>query len=592
MIVSMRKVLIASRRSDHDALLRALGRLGVVHLVPVEQAAAVADEQTMAGIDHAHRALQILAAHHPHGDAPHMPADKAVEEALRIHRQTSERQNRLGLLHRRILELKMWGDVRLEQFQALRQAGLNVTVISVEAKDLADVRGDLVQPIGDIHGGQALVAVVSRGGELQLPESAQVHELPAQDRPSLQAEAAGLHEAIQADRRELGQLVHLTHAIEEQLTNLQRQADYTVASRSMLTSEDITALQGWAPAEKAAGLAADLAAKGLDCACQSFEPTEDDEPPTLIKYPRWVRPIKGLFDIMGTVCGYKEFDVSAPFMLALPVFAAMLIGDGGYGLVILLGLGLLHKKAAPALGRDFVNLLMIVGAATFIWGCLTGSFFGFSLIKSPLIPVNMSDESQQLVMRISFFLGAIHLSLAQLWQAVRLFPNIRFLGKVGWAIFVWGMLGVVLQLVAGIDTFTSAWPYLYFLVAGAAMAILFAHPSRNPLKWLGYGIADFPLSGISTFSDVTSYVRLMAVGLASGVLASSFNTMAMEVGFWPVTIVIMILGHALNLALCLIALFAHGVRLNMLEFSNNLGMQWTGYAYQPFEQPMRREKQR
>jgi len=74
----------------------------------------------------------------------------------------------------------------------------------------------------------------------------------------------------------------------------------------------------------------------------------------------------------------------------------------------------------------------------------------------------------------------------------------------------------------------------------------------------------------------------MAVGLASSVLAVSFNEMALEAGFLPVTILVLVLGHGLNIGLAMIAMFAHGVRLNMLEFCNNLGMEWAGYPYKPF----------
>jgi V/A-type H+-transporting ATPase subunit I len=90
-----------------------------------------------------------------------------------------------------------------------------------------------------------------------------------------------------------------------------------------------------------------------------------------------------------------------------------------------------------------------------------------------------------------------------------------------------------------------------------------------------------PLPILGTFSDIMSYVRLMAVGLAGSVLASSFNDLA--VGAGPILMVpILIFGHGLNIGLCLIALFAHGVRLNVLEFSNNFGLEWSGYPYQPF----------
>ena len=129
-------------------------------------------------------------------------------------------------------------------------------------------------------------------------------------------------------------------------------------------------------------------------------------------------------------------------------------------------------------------------------------------------------------------------------------------------------------------TWQTPWPYL--LIAGAVLAIVFASPSANLVKMLGMGLAQFPLSMLSAFSDVISYVRLMAVGLASSVLAVSFNDMALQAGFLPLTILVLVFGHGLNVGLALIAMFAHGVRLNMLEFGSNLGMEWAGYPYRPF----------
>ncbi len=191
-------------------------------------------------------------------------------------------------------------------------------------------------------------------------------------------------------------------------------------------------------------------------------------------------------------------------------------------------------------------------------------------------------------MKISFAMGAIHLSIAQLWQAFALFPNPKYLNRVGWAIFVWGMFGVVRYFILSSPLdMSTPWPYC--LIIGAVMTVLFASPSKNVIKTVALGLADFPLSMLSAFSDVISYVRLMAVGLASGVLASNFNDLASGTGSIIAMVIIMFLGHSLNLGLALIALFAHGVRLNMLEFSNNLGMQWTGYTYEPFAKQITQE---
>ncbi len=92
---------------------------------------------------------------------------------------------------------------------------------------------------------------------------------------------------------------------------------------------------------------------------------------------------------------------------------------------------------------------------------------------------------------------------------------------------------------------------------------------------------------ISAFSDTMSYIRLMAVGLASYYIAFAFNNLAMDVGsggvvMWIPAALILVFAHSLNIILGLIAVFAHGVRLNMLEFSSNAGVQWAGYPYAPF----------
>ena len=95
------------------------------------------------------------------------------------------------------------------------------------------------------------------------------------------------------------------------------------------------------------------------------------------------------------------------------------------------------------------------------------------------------------------------------------------------------------------------------------------------------------LDSISAFSDVISYIRLFAVGLATVAVASSFNSMAAGLGTGVVGIIgsILILGfgHALNLAMAALSVVVHGVRLNVLEFSGHLGMEWTGEKYTPFK---------
>lgn len=579
MIAPMKKVIVVSRAASREELLLALRELGVLHLEPADPLAAAPDE-LLAELSLVRRSRQAIGTVQASGRKPDLEAHAAAEEILAVIRRSEENRNRLSVLAREAARARLWGDLRLEQLQALARAGVPVRFYLVPAKRLGEVEAECVAALANLPGRRVLAAVIQRQGEPALPEETELVELPDRDLPTIRAEAKEVDAALADDAERLADLASLGDELAAEERRLAAEGEFAAARAGGLQGGDLYALQGWAPIEDAGTLSADLAARRLDAGVQTREPENHEEPPTLIRYPRWATPIKGLFDILGTVAGYRESDVSIPFLIALPIFAAMLIGDGGYGAILFLGPLLFWKKASKMLGREFARLLTIVGAVALIWGLLSASFFGVVLYK-PLIPVNMTDASRDLLMRISFYMGAVHLAVAQIWRGATLWPSLKSLSCLGWAIFVWGMLGVVNYFVLDEPlSMSTPWPYL--LMAGAALAILFEAPSKNPIKMVGLGLANFPLSMLSTFSDVISYVRLMAVGLASGVLASSFNELALSAGPWIIAAPILILGHGLNLGLALIALFAHGVRLNMLEFSTNLGMQWTGRQYQPF----------
>jgi len=601
MIVKMVKAFVVARSGDRNRLLESLRVLGAVHLEPVDPASAVADEETLSAIDRLDRAVQILSVVEPDVKRADAGALDAAAEALRIHRESLERRARLATLHQKMHQMEMWGDVRLEQLLEIERAGVRLRFVILPEHDAAEVRAECAHVLRRLQGGRLLLAVVSREGEARLPESAEEVSPPAQDRPSIRAEAGAIDESLVKDNERLRQLAHCVPAMLAERSRLRGKAQWTVASRGALADADLFAIQGWIPQEQSISLADRLAGAGLASAVRLRRPSDDELPPTLIRYPRWVRPIHGVFNVLGIVPGYREFDVSWAFMIGLPVFAAMLIGDGGYGLLFLLLPLIFYRKVAGAIGAELAQLAMVFGFLAIIWGVVTASFFGVdgatmiaaggvweplgrALGRLQLVTVGLEDNARNRLMRIAFTIGAIHLSFAHLWRARAAFPKASMLASVGWATFLWGMYGIVKRLVLNEPpewSMMASTPYYYLLVAGAFLVLFFTRPSWNPLKALLSGLAAFPLSAIGTFSDIMSYVRLMAIGLAGSVLAVKFNEMAAAAG-WVGAIPILLLGHALNIALCLIALFAHGVRLNILEFSNNLGMEWSGYPYEPF----------
>ncbi len=173
---------------------------------------------------------------------------------------------------------------------------------------------------------------------------------------------------------------------------------------------------------------------------------------------------------------------------------------------------------------------------------------------------------------------------ARLRRLIGLFPDQRALAELGWAIVVVDVLVLVWYLLfAGLERLPSmVW---WVLGGGFFLVSAFTRPSKKLSRRFGIGFASSLLPLLSTFGDTMSYLRLFAVGLASAYIAAAFNMLGgqlAETAGWLAGAPVIVFGHALNMVLAAIAIFAHGVRLNMLEFSNAAGVQWSGYPYRPF----------
>ncbi len=616
MIVAMQKIYVVVPRDQKDRLLTGLRELGAVHLVPVDPQHAQADEATVTALNRLGRAEQVLSGVSPAGQAPELSPLEAADAAMEAWGQLSSLDSRLTALAREAEALELWGDVRLEQFRQLQADGVDVRVYDLPADRVDAVQGQAVWTVGESGRDQVRVAVATYvGQEPRVPEEAEPVEWPRRDRPTVRAEAQRVQAAIDQQRQILAALAHRRADIRAEHQRAQRRAEWMVAERGGVFGEDLFGVQGWLPKPEVDALREGLAGRELTFAVELLEPASEELPPTLIRYPAWARPIKGLFDILGTVPGYREGDVSGFFMIALPIFAAMLIGDAGYGLLFTLVPLLFYRKLRASLGAAGTHLVMVFGVVTVVWGMMTGIYFGVSPSEAAqyggyesveamvatgegtwaslgqamvaVAPLYRTDgeAARDIVMMISFVLGAMHLISAQLRQAVALAPHPLFVANVGWAGFLAGMLGVVWMLFFP-DRIWMPTPVMAgLLIVGGLLVVLFSFPGLSAPKRVGLGVLANLLPMIGTFSDMMSYIRLMAVGMASFYIAFAFNLLSgqlAEAASWLVGGPVLVLGHGLNIALVMIAIFAHGVRLNMLEFSNNAGVQWSGYAYAPF----------
>jgi V/A-type H+-transporting ATPase subunit I len=250
----------------------------------------------------------------------------------------------------------------------------------------------------------------------------------------------------------------------------------------------------------------------------------------------------------------------------------------------------LKVTALPA--RQTANLLLVFSLSTIIWGALTGNFFGLDSPNRPWFMKGIDfftdpEVKEQNLQMFCFILAVLHLTTGRLWRAI-LCWNVprRLLGEIGWAVVLWGNFFTTLKLLVfpgEIETFI-----LIIYAVGFGLVILFG------VNWLDAGeVFNFPFGAIGTFIDILSYIRLYAVGMAGFYIASSFNGMGYELMTLPVSpwlfplfilfgLLVFLFGHTLNIALCLLGVLVHGVRLNALEFSNHFGLRWAGLEYKPF----------
>ncbi|MCP4451581.1 MAG: hypothetical protein GY809_08985, partial [Planctomycetes bacterium] len=542
MIVPMSKVYIVTQTRSQDQLLDAMGDLSVVHVAPVDPSKAVAHEDTLDAMAETDMAIRTLAGISQSGKAPDLSPLDAAREAIAYHKAILDEREQLASLQRQADQLAVWGNVELKSLRALQDAGLDVQFFLVPETDLQDLNAECLEILTQT-GTEALIAVVDRTGEFVAPEGARSMPWPAKDLPTVKSDAAMLDASIKENDQSLATLAVLLEDLKHFRQRLDTEASLCIAQRSGLHVSSLFALQGWVPSSKANSLGGELKNLGIQAAVDVIEPEEDEEPPTLIQYPKWAVPIKALFDMLGTLPGYKEMDLSPFFMIGLPLFAAMLIGDAGYGM-ILAGAGFVfYKKLVKAAGKPAAQLLIIFGLATLTWGVMSGNYFGVTpqsleeagFVKSGEIMAQTAllwredgEAGRVLVMKISLLLGCIHLIIAHLRRVVELWPNVRAFAEVGWIIILTDMMALIWYLMfIGADQVPGIVGMV--LLGGLACVTWCSEPHSNPVKRILTGFASSILPLLGTFSDIMSYIRLFAVGLASYYIADAFNGLGAQV---------------------------------------------------------------
>lgn len=569
---------------DKNTTLQKLREMGVLHLVPVVKPEGNELDKTRRELANAEVVLNSMILRSGKKRKKELTTPKHIfsgEEAVsEIHKLTTQKKEltaRIEYLNTEKQLLEPLGDFNPEIIDELRRKGINIRLFSCRADKLPEpAHGYTIFVVGHIEK-LVFIAVVGEppagfeGKEIVLPQ----HSLS-----EVIASLKDTEELLKNIETRLYELQSALPAIEKHTAVLKEKLRFLEAGESMGKSGVVTYLQGFCPEDKVQSVIETAKINGWGVIVEA--PDEKDIVPTLIRNPRWLRPIQSLFDLMQILPGYREVDVSAAFLIFFSIFFAMIIGDAGYGLLFLWITLLARKKFKKAPVEPF-RLLTIFSVCTIIWGILTGTYFGIIAVPGPLarLRIDWLSDNQNMMM-FCLYLGGIHLTVAHLWNFVRMLNSRTAYAQLGWMAVVWGLLLIARALL--FDKPFHTW-YVVLTVVGGMAGVVLSMP-QGKKEWVN--VAMLPLTLMSNFGDILSYLRLWALGIASMKLAGAFNEMAVKmIGFSdPLRMfgcaVILFIGHSLNVGLGCLSVLVHGVRLNALEFSTHFGLEWAGIPYRPF----------
>jgi len=589
-IVPLTKVALVGILDDKEKVLEAAQSFGMLHLIPLSSAQKEL-EAVPAGLGReSSEALRWLlecpVLRRPVTEPDDFDLEDVVSESLSNRKALKECRDRLEQLDRRIRDVEPWGEF---SFSELAEVGDNrLWFYVVPAGKLKQVDpADKIMEIVHRDKYRAYVVLLSPD---EPPASAmpvpRVHvgALPLSQLRRRYEQAAVELEELELERQLLTKWRFL---LARNLAAARDQSRRRRAALETADSERLFVMQAWARADQRDEIQ-DLA-DTLGLAALFDDVSDEDKPPTLLEN---ARPMEGGEDLVEfyQTPGYRDWDPSAIVYVSFILFFGMIMTDAGYGLLLLLLLFLFRRRfTGTPLGQRMFRMSAWLMISTTAFGVATGSYFGIApppdSFLGHLKVMNLKDVDT--MMKITLTIGVVHIVLANFMRAVHeTTPSGRF-QPLGWCLVALGGLATFLGQETVLSTLGPA-----SVVAGLLVVGFFGSDRKvDSVKSGGLRLFDglAALARIvNIFSDVLSYMRLFALGLAAASLAETINSLSGQlnqavpgIGIL-IAILVLAVGHAINIGLGLIAGCVHGLRLNVIEFFN-WGLKDEGKPFRSFK---------
>jgi V/A-type H+-transporting ATPase subunit I len=611
----MKKVTLVVLDREREDALKALRKTGVLHIEKQEAQSETLEKLTGTLAD-AEQALAVLGEYagkntgkssSHSGDTNN--ASEIVEQVLQLREERKEAYEIMARTGRELDRFALWGDIDPTDFDYFAEKGIYFFPFEMSVDDYTAIPESVRSIIVNrdkknirclIWGEDDLLHAGMPPGarEIVLPEKSTVElrsdfETARARIPKIDAELTTLAASIPVVAAYIDALRY-----EKEFETVRAGMEAVAVTENGNHPADLAALCGYLPAEKAPVISKAAAKNGW--ACLITDPDEEDAVPTELKNNRFVNLIKPLMDFLGTVPGYREVDISLWFLLFFGIFFAMIFGDAGYG-AILAGIsvwGIFSARGKGTTPPPALYMMVYLALMTMAWGTITCTWFGIPIehlpnfLKSIALPAfsNENPAAPDNIKVFCFTLGLVQISVAHLIGIVRNRTSLKALGELGSLMMTIGMYFVVLNLVVSAEKYPLSDIILGSIGAGFLLNFIFI----NFEGAIGKGILEslkniitMCLGVVNMFGDIMSYIRLWAVGLAGAAISATVNEMAGPFlgGFIIFAgVLLLVFGHGLNYVMNALSVIVHGVRLNTLEFSNHLGLTWSGFKYEPFSE--------
>jgi len=515
---------------------------------------------------------------------------KSIEEQLATQRQ---------ILLREIDNMSVWGDFDLNLVKKLEEEGIKINFYSCRDREFQNEWIEKYDAVEVAKKGSFVYFITV--SPIDVKEEPEAERMKISEK-SLQQLKIALRENEKNtsdvhDKINEMSINHLNNLIEAQ-KHLHEKIDISKVhlQTEKIADEKLILLEGWVP---------EINENELIEACKSQDvlyiggilPEKDDKSaPILLKNNKLARlyePIGELYEMPN----YHEFDLTPFFAPFFMFFFGLCLGDTGYGLLILIATLYARKKVKPSL-KPMISLAATCGAAAVVCGMIGGTLFGIPLIKMDWAWLNvfkgiMLDDKKMFY--FALIVGIVHILYGMIIRAcgvVRRYGWAHSLERWGWLILLIGGGSWYILTNSNKMIFTpEITKYFIIFVLGISGLFIFLlnTPKRNPLINIGVGLWNSFNMVTSIIGDVLSYIRLFALGLCGSVMGLVFNDLAMKLS--PdvpvighlVMLIILLVGHSINIFISGLGAFVHPLRLTFVEFYKNAGFEGGGKKYKPLK---------